>query len=76
MKAHRDILVLGKTFLTEEEFQLQMKQLETIITAAEESIAQNEILNLNNFKLITDSKKIAKLLARPLKPFVFLINNN
>lgn len=76
MKAHRDILVLGKTFLSEEQFQQQMEQLEEILSDVETSVAPYEIVDLNRFVFVSNHQKISKLMARPLKPFVFLINNN
>lgn len=83
MKAlnNRDLLVLSKKATNNKyELELEVEKLQRILYVAEcmENFCKaNEIIDLNNYKIITHPAKVEKiLLQKKEKPFQFLNNKN
>lgn len=82
MKAlNRDLLVLSKKATNNKyELELEIEKLQQILYVAEsmENFCKaSEIIDLNNYKVITNPAKVEKiLLQKKNKPFQFLNNKN
>jgi hypothetical protein len=78
---NRDLLVLSKKeSVDKRELELEVEKLHAILFHAEamdKFCIANEIIDINNYKVINDSAKIEKLIKQSkLKPFVFINNKN
>lgn len=79
--ANRDLLVLSKNISTDErEMQLEVEKLNQIlfhVEAIENLCLANEIIDINNYKILREPKKIEKVISsKRLKPFQFIHTKN
>ncbi|WP_018617414.1 hypothetical protein [Segetibacter koreensis] len=79
--ASRDLLVLSKNAsITQREMELEVEKLNQLLfqaEAIEKLCLANEIIDINNYKIVTKLKKIEKLISySKLKPFQFIHNKN
>ena len=79
--ANRDLLVLSKNISKDErEMQLEVEKLNQIlfhVEAIENLCLANEIIDINNYKILRESKKIEKVISnKRLKPFQFIHTKN
>ncbi len=78
---NRDLLVLSKNISTDErEMQLEVEKLNQILfhaEAIENLCIANEIIDINNYKIVRKPKKIEKIISnKRLKPFQFIHTKN
>ncbi|HLL44268.1 MAG TPA: hypothetical protein VK369_14060 [Segetibacter sp.] len=79
--ANRDLLVLSKNISTDErEMQLEVEKLNQIlfqVEAIENLCLANEVIDINNYKILRKPKKIEKVISNNrLKPFQFIHTKN
>jgi hypothetical protein len=79
--ANRDLLVLSKNISKDErEMQLEVEKLNQIlfhVEAIENLCLANEIIDINNYKILREAKKIEKVISnKRLKPFQFIHTKN
>ena len=79
--ANRDLLVLSKNISKDErEMQLEVEKLNQIlfhVEAIENLCLANEIIDINNYKIVRKPEKIEKLISNNrLKPFQFIHTKN
>ena len=79
--ANRDLLVLSKNISTDErEMQLEVEKLNQIlfqVEAIENLCLANEVIDINNYKILSKPKKIEKVISNNrLKPFQFIHTKN
>lgn len=79
--ANRDLLVLSKNIAKDErELQLEVEKLNQIlfhVEAIENLCLANEIIDINNYKILREPKKIKKVISNNrLKPFQFIHTKN
>lgn len=77
----RDLLVLSKNISTDErEMQIEVEKLNQMLVhveAIEKLCVANEIIDINNYKIIRKLKKIEKIISnKKLKPFQFIHTKN
>lgn len=77
----RDLLVLSKNISTDKrEMQLEVEKLNQMLfhaEAIENLCAANEIIDINNYKIVRKPKKIEKIISNNmLKPFQFIHTKN
>ncbi len=78
---NRDLLVLSKNISTDQrEMQLEIEKLNQILfhaEAIENLCIANEIIDINNYKIVRKPKKIEKIISnKRLKPFQFIHTKN
>lgn len=81
MNSKRDLLVLSrKISINQKEMALEVEKLNDLlfhVESLENFCIANEIIDLNNYKIIDDSIKIRRIISKQhLKPFVFINNKN
>ena len=79
--SNRDLLVLSKNISTDaREMQLEIEKLNQIlfhVEAIENLCLANEIIDINNYKILRELKKIEKVISiKRLKPFQFIHTKN
>ncbi len=79
--SNRDLLVLSKNISTDEiEMKLEIEKLNQMLLHAEviENLCMvNEIIDINNYKIVRKPKKIEKIISnKRLKPFQFIHTKN
>ena len=79
--SNRDLLVLSKNISTDErELQLEVEKLNKIllhVEAIENLCLANEIIDINNYKILRKPNKIEKVICNNrLKPFQFIHTKN
>lgn len=79
--AGRDLLVLSsKISLTPQQLEKELQSLHELLQRVESSrqfYTANEIINLNNYRVIRQSRAIEQLMQQvDIRPFVFLRNKN
>lgn len=79
--SNRDLLVLSKNISTDErEMQLEVEKLNKLLfdaEAIENLCVANEIIDINNYKIVRKAKKIEKIISRKkTKPFQFIHTKN
>ena len=79
--SNRDLLVLSKNISTDErEMQLEVERLNQIlfhVEAIENLCLANEIIDINNYKILRKPEKIEKVISNNrLKPFQFIHAKN
>ena len=79
--SNRDLLVLSKNISTNErELQLEVEKLNQIlfhVEAIENLCLANEIIDINNYKILRKPNKIEKVFSNNrLKPFQFIHTKN
>jgi len=79
--SNRDLLVLSKNISTNErELQLEVEKLNQIlfhVEAIENLCLANEIIDINNYKILRKPNKIEKVISNNrLKPFQFIHTKN
>jgi hypothetical protein len=79
--ANRDLLVLSKNISTDErEMQLEVEKLNQIlfqVEAIENLCLANEVIDINNYKILRKPEKIEKVISNNrLKPFQFIHTKN
>ncbi len=79
--ASRDLLVLSKNAsINQREMEIEVEKLNQLLFHAEaiENLCMvNEIIDINNYKIVANHKKIEKILSsNKLKSFQFIHNNN
>ncbi|MEJ7679634.1 MAG: hypothetical protein WKG06_17590 [Segetibacter sp.] len=79
--SNRDLLVLSKNISTDErEMQLEVEKLNQMLLHAEviENLCMvNEIIDINNYKIVRKPKKIEKIISnKSLKSFQFIHTKN
>jgi len=79
--ASRDLLVLSKSAsINKREMEIEVEKLNQLLFRAEtiEKLCTiNEVIDINNYKIVTRYNKIEKVLsAKKLKPFQFIFNKN
>lgn len=77
----RDLLVLSnKVSLTPQQLEKELQSLHEMLYSIETSNSfclANEVINLNNYKIITKARLIEKAVREAdLKPFIFFFNKN
>jgi len=77
----RDLLVLSnKVSLTPQQLEKELQSLHELLYSIETSNSfceANEVINLNNYKIITKPHLIEKAVrAAEMKPFIFIFNKN
>ncbi len=79
--ASRDLLVLSKNVsINQKEMELEVEKLNQLLfyaEAIEKLCMVNEIIDINNYKIVTNPKKIEKIIRSvKIKPFQFIYNKN
>ena len=79
--SNRDLLVLSKNISTDErEMQLEVEKLNQIlfqVEAIENLCLANEVIDINNYKILRKPEKIEKVISNNrLKPFQFIHTKN
>ena len=79
--SNRDLLVLSKNISTDErEMQLEVERLNQIlfqVEAIENLCLANEVIDINNYKILRKPEKIEKVISNNrLKPFQFIHTKN
>lgn len=79
--SNRDLLVLSKNISTDErEMQLEVERLNQIlfhVEAIENLCLANEVIDINNYKILRKPNKIEKVISNNrLKPFQFIHTKN
>ncbi len=77
----RDLLVLSnKVSLTPQQLEKELQSLHELLYSIETSNSfcqANEVINLNNYKVITKPRLIEKAVrTAEMKPFIFIFNKN
>lgn len=79
--ASRDLLVLSKSAsIDRREMEIEVEKLNQLLFHAEtieKLCIINEIIDINNYKIVTKPNKIGKIISsKKLKPFQFMYNKN
>lgn len=78
--SNRDLIVLSKNISNDErEMQLEVEKLNQMlfhVEVIENLCVANEIIDINNYKIVTKPKKIEKIISKRLKPFQFIHTKN
>jgi len=78
--ASRDLLVLSKkASINQREMEIEVEKLNQLLfhaEAIEKLCLVNEIIDINNYKIVTKPKKIEKIIKSKVKPFQFILNRN
>lgn len=79
--ASRDLLVLSRNVsINKREMEIEVEKLSQLLyhaEAIENLCIATEIIDINNYKILTNSKKIEKIISfNKLRPFQFICNKN
>jgi len=79
--ASRDLLVLSKNAsINQREMEIEVEKLNQLLfhaEAIEKLCLVNEIIDINNYRIVTKQKKIEKIIrSNKVKPFQFIHNKN
>lgn len=78
--ASRDLLVLSKNAsINQREMEIEVEKLNQLLfhaEAIEKLCLVNEIIDLNNYRIVTNPKKIEKIIKSKVKAFQFILNKN